>query len=146
MSALTTMTKSPASTWPLAHHLGLRVADQDGRVQRDADRHRADVEVAIGELFRDEAGGDGVHAEATEFLRQVHAQQAQAAHLGDEAAVEVAAVLLALLVVGQQAFARKAAGGLLQGSLIFGQYHRRMLQRAKPRLRSMIPYASVRFA
>ena len=57
--------------------LGLRMPHQDRAVQRDADRHRADVEVAVGELLGDQAGRHRVGAEAAELLGQVDAEQSE---------------------------------------------------------------------
>ena len=98
------------------------MADQDRAIERDAHGDGADVEIAVGEFLRDQAGGHGVDTHSTQLLGQIHAEQAEAPHLGDELAIEDPE-LLALLVVGQQLLAGETARSLLQCFLVVGQYH-----------------------
>ena len=96
------------------------MAGEDVGAERGEQRHIGDIEVAIGDLLDQQAGGHAVDAHAAITFRQGGRDKAEAAHFPNERAAD-RRVLLALAVAGQQHFAGEAAGGLAEGGLVFCQ-------------------------
>ena len=80
----------------------------------------ADIEVAVGDLLGDDAGGDGSLAQSAVLLGKIDADQAERAHLPQQVAVR-AMLLGPFPVAWRELFPGKALGGLLESLLLLRQ-------------------------
>ena len=114
--------------------------------QRSQQLNVARIEIAIGDLLDDDAGGCAALAEAAIFFRQIDADQAEAAHFLQHLAVD-AILPGSLLIVGSQFLFRESLGNLPKRLLLLAErvvhgnppadiLRSRVLEVAQTRLRS----------
>ena len=103
---------------PFPGERGFGVLGDDLAVQRRQQWDVRDVEVATGQFFDDQAGGDTVQAAAAELLRQFATKQAHFAHLGNDFALD-AAVAIPLAVTGGEDVSAESCNAVADGILLF---------------------------